>query len=248
MSMVIKIENKNKFKTLNKRSWEENADFVIENGLSHEYIESLLKGEIKRLLEENTSFDSLLDVGCGNGWLRSIVPSDIRYIGIDNCEGIISRLQSHSPAFYTLDIEEDLNDDQVKKLQSDILVSSMSLIETPYLDSAISNLYKLTNSRGYVLITSLNPNIEIMRISNNLDEYKENLALHSNANDNVFIAKKIRCNDSVSKSDYHRILYSASDIIQQAKKSGFKLIDFKERERREMSISQPAIQYILLKK
>ncbi|WP_046756473.1 methyltransferase domain-containing protein [Kordia jejudonensis] len=246
--MVRVVNDKNEFKDLNQHSWKINADFIIENGFPHIDIENLLSKEIYSLHKKNKNLSRVLDVGCGTGWLKKIIPDTLSYIGVDNCVKFISKLSEKEDSFHLLDIEKQYPLEKLQQFQSDILVCSLSLIETPFLDQAFKNINLLTKENGFVIIVGLNPTIELLRVSKTLNDLENYLELYKSTDSNLSISKTIKSKGAISDTDYHRILYSPNDYIRLAKENDFALIDFKDGLNKGCKLSEPVYQYFLFKK
>jgi len=176
--MVSVINNSKEFKELNERSWQINANFIIEHGLPHVNIERLLSEEIGDLQKKNRSLNTLLDIGCGTGWLKNIIPNSLDYKGVDNCSRFISKLSENEKCYSLFDIENEHPNSDIENLKSDILVCSLSLIETPFLEKAFKNLFHLAANGAYLIIVGLNPFTELIKASKSHEELKKYLELY----------------------------------------------------------------------
>ena len=249
--MVEILKDKKRFKKNNIESWQNNASFVIKNGFPHIKLERLLEKEISVLVNKFSNLNSVLDIGCGTGWLKELLEENqikLDYRGIDNCDIFIKKRSINYPKnFFKFDIEEKHKTESIRNFKSDILVCCLSLIETPHLKKSFSNLSKLCSENGFLMIVSLNPIIELYRVSNSFKEFEDLVEVYRNGN-TLSISKRIKSKGQVSKSDYHRILYGATDFIEKANHAGFSLVNFIDDFNRDDLKKQPIYQFLLFKK
>jgi len=89
---------------------------------------------------ESENFSSVVDIGCGNGRLCSMLDKDIRYIGLDlneNCIETAKKNFKENAEFHLFDIEiDDLSDLNLPNRENTIV----------YIDSVITMLYDPENT------------------------------------------------------------------------------------------------------
>ncbi|WP_396146063.1 hypothetical protein [Flavobacterium sp.] len=247
--MTFELINKVDFKTTNRTSWEVNSKFILESSFNQKNISNFLKTKICQIKQDKQEIVKLLDVGCGNGWLKDIIPNDLVYQGIDNCTNFVSSLNNtKGNHFLELDIEVNQHNQKLEALKSNIVVCCLSLIEMSYLDIVFKNLYELTSKNGYLIIVSLNPLIELYRVSENQKDYKNLISNYKKAKNHLVISKKINIGEKKSTLDYYRILYSFEDYFDQASNVGFTLEEFKEDINEVREPKSPMYEYIMFKK
>lgn len=252
--MIARLEDKANFKKINQLSWQKNADFWINQTYIHFGVKELLHAKIEQFgLNYNYNSNlTVLDVGCGSGWLADCIPNEAKYIGIDYCETFIKRLQSKNKnkkhQYFFTDIENQLDRNQISTYQADLIVCSLSLIETPYLDIIFNNLKKLLKKNGRIFIVSLNPLFELYRYSKNEKEYEDLLAEYRKSATAFFLSKKIKYNNNISDDEYFRILYSIDDYCRIALDSKLVVDDvITEVNRINLNLKTPVYQFLSLK-
>jgi len=220
--MLSRIKNKKSFKEDNLKSWQENTDFWLRHPIVDVKVQSFISQTMYSLCSQKQK--TIIDLGCGNGWLlQSLKKRNItfsKYLGIDFNHRFIEFLNkkyiTNNANFKCLDFEKEFPEDMTNT--ADIVVNCLNLIETPNLGKVFHNIAKITKTGGTIIIVSLNPFIEIIRDSKDLEDQNKNLAIYEFAKENTIIFKKIRDKSEVSQSNYYRILYSSSDYINMARK------------------------------
>lgn len=87
----------------------------------------------------------VLDVGCNNGYLRTILPKEVEYVGID-----IHRLPGIDFTFYERSVNDDLSD--LGKFDTIFMLATIEHLEN--YQSTIANLVPLLNTGGVIILTT----------------------------------------------------------------------------------------------
>ena len=228
--MIVEVKNESEFKNLCRNAWKRNAQLWIEGRklpirLKYYVLNSILNG--------NKS-PSILDIGCGNGWLfdelLNLYPSfDFSYIGLDTNELFISHLNKSASdkraKFIYADFEEEL--DQVVDNSIDKAIAVLSFIEMTDLKSAFNNVYRKLIRGGDCIIVVLNPYLELMRLNSDMSNLKRDLSIFRSGK-MYYYEKKIVSDDLVSEVNYYGLLHHIDNYFSIAKNCGLMISDFKE--------------------
>jgi 2-polyprenyl-3-methyl-5-hydroxy-6-metoxy-1,4-benzoquinol methylase len=96
---------------------------------------------------------SVLDVGCGEGWLcRALAESNIQTVGIDASPELIDRAKALGGQFHLSRYDAIANLGQ----QFEAIVCNFSLLEAD-LDAVIQQFHKLLSPQGRLLIQTVHP-------------------------------------------------------------------------------------------
>ncbi len=87
----------------------------------------------------------MLDVGCNNGHLRTLLPKDVEYVGID-----IHRLPGVNFTFHERSVLDDLSD--LGTFDSIFMLATIEHLEK--YNEAIANLVTRLNSGGTLILTT----------------------------------------------------------------------------------------------
>ncbi|AGH95817.1 class I SAM-dependent methyltransferase [Pseudobdellovibrio exovorus] len=100
---------------------------------------------------------SVLDVGCGEGWLARSLPEDIQYTGIDGSEGLIKKAQERSGHLFEAVSYDDLKS---KNWRPNALVEGV-VFNFSLLDEDISSTLKSVSEfllpEGKIIIQTIHP-------------------------------------------------------------------------------------------
>ncbi len=228
--MIIEVKNESEFKNLCRNAWKRNAQLWIEGRklpirLRYYLLNAILNGK---------KSPSILDIGCGNGWLFEEILNfnpnfDFSYIGLDTNELFISHLNksvSDSRAeFIDADFEEELN--HINDCSIDKAIAILSFIEMTDLKSAFNNVYQKLKSGGECIIVVLNPYLELMRLNSDMSSLKTDLSIFRSGK-MYYYEKKIISDDLISEVNYYGLLHHIDNYFFIAKNCGLVINDFKE--------------------
>lgn len=152
---------------MNKKTQKELLSLVKKNyeEIAHHYNETRKKklGKTWQSLgayaSQARAGDRVLDVGCGNGrLLEAFERLDIKYLGVDSCEGLLECAKKQKPGneFLECDI---LNLGEIKETNFDWVYSVAVLHHLPGQDLQVSALRQLRNkvsSHGKIIVTVWN--------------------------------------------------------------------------------------------
>jgi 2-polyprenyl-3-methyl-5-hydroxy-6-metoxy-1,4-benzoquinol methylase len=136
------------------QSWRTNAD-AWTNAVRDRQIESrrLITDAaiVTAILQQHPQ--SVLDVGCGEGWLcRALAESNIQTVGIDASPELIDRAKALGGQFYVSRYDAIPELEQ----QFETIVCNFSLLEAD-LDEVIQQFRKLLSPQGRLLIQTVHP-------------------------------------------------------------------------------------------
>ncbi len=140
------------------RSWHINASPWI-NAIKKSEIESRILATNQAIVNNilSSSPTSLLDLGCGDGWLaRALIDSKIRIYGIDAIPTLIDEAKKINNGIFDICTYEALPSYQFKN-KFDCIVCNFSLIGKESTDIVIKTCPKLLESNGKLLIQTLHP-------------------------------------------------------------------------------------------
>jgi 2-polyprenyl-3-methyl-5-hydroxy-6-metoxy-1,4-benzoquinol methylase len=138
-----------------KDFWEENAEnwvtLIETQSIPSRQVTS--PAIINRILDRG--FHSILDVGCGEGWIGSFLAPKMEYYGIDGSFGLIEAAKQKNPGHFEQVSYEDLSDRKWNPGRKfDAAVFNFSI-----LDEKITELLRATSelvvSHGTILIQTL---------------------------------------------------------------------------------------------
>lgn len=254
--MFFELTEKAEFKSLNHEKWLINASYWLQKNYIHFGLKEFLAQKLDEIVKSKYQQEeelSILDVGCGSGWVVDVLPSEkLSYLGIDFIPQFISSLkQRHKDSpninFKTVDIEEDLSMNGLPASQ--IVVCCLTLIETAYLGEVFSNLKKLTTDNGTLLIIGLNPYSEMIRYSLDYQEVGRIFNFFRKSHFPIVLSKKIKRGKDISPEEYFRILYDVDDYIKYGKQVGFQIEEVSEELNRHSEMEEtPMYNFVLMSK
>jgi|SRR5579859_1998840 len=228
------INDARAFKAENLANWQVNTTFWLTAHLSHILaVRSRAADILRREAERVGSGFTVVDVGCGNGWmLRLMRELNIggRYWGLDFNQEFIERLRAEFTgplcSFQCVDIEEG----KVDRLEccGHVVVSAFNLFELAELNGGFQTACSMVAPGGGFLVFHVDPLSQLISIANSLEELKESLLLFQKEGSKVAYDKPIDIDDGESKRVYKGILYTAADFHSLARASGLVLEDFEE--------------------
>ena len=228
--MIIEVKNEGEFRSLCRNAWKQNTKVWIGSRKLPIRLRYYLLNSI--LIEKD--IPSILDIGCGNGWLYEEVVNfnpnfPFTYTGIDTNAFFISYLNSkvsdERAAFVEADFEEELY--QVTDNSIDKAIAVLSFIEMTDLKAAFNNVYRKLKSGGVCVIVVLNPYLELMRLNSDIKDLQNDLSIFRSGK-MYYYEKKIVSEDLVSEVNYYGLLHHIDNYFSIAKECGLIINEFKE--------------------
>jgi len=228
--MIIEVKNEIEFKKLCRDAWKRNAKLWIDS----RKLPMRLRYYLLNLILNEGDPPSILDIGCGNGWLYEEVINfntnfAFKYIGLDTNEFFINHLNNkvsdERASFIDADFEEKL--DQVEDNSIDKAIAVLSFIEMTDLNAAFTNVYQKLKNGGVCIIVVLNPYLELMRLNGDINDLKNDLSVFRSGK-MYYYEKKIVSDDLVSEVNYYGLLHHIDNYFAIAKSCGLEINDFKE--------------------
>lgn len=87
----------------------------------------------------------VLDVGCNNGYLRTLLPKDIEYVGID-----VQRFPDIDFTFYQRSVDDDLSD--LEQFDTIFMLATIEHLE--HYESSMRNLMSSLREGGVIILTT----------------------------------------------------------------------------------------------
>jgi SAM-dependent methyltransferase len=233
MKMLLdKIE----FKKENLSNWENNTDYWLNNPLRQ--VEDTKAFFLPKLKELVKGCNSILDMGCGSGWLLEYlrqIDLKTQYCGIDFNDKFIQALKAKykfdsNAVFKTIDFEAELSSNYVERF--DLVFNCFNFFETANLDASFGNAVKMLKPNGKLIIFTIEYTYLILALSHNMEEFKNYLKIYDDAKNKGMVPyffQNIDLGNAESETlKYASVLYSFDDYFKQATKYGLKLIDYGE--------------------
>lgn len=111
------------------------------NGIFSRYFQDLRNKESIRYLHGKR----VLDVGCNNGYLRTLLPKDIEYVGID-----VQRFPNIDFTFYQRSVDDKLDD--LGKFDTIFMLATIEHLEN--YEASMANLIPLLHKDGVIVLTT----------------------------------------------------------------------------------------------
>ncbi|HMS29287.1 MAG TPA: class I SAM-dependent methyltransferase [Saprospiraceae bacterium] len=233
MKMLLdKIE----FKNENLDNWKNNTEYWLNNPLRQvEDTKDFFIPKLKELISEESS---VLDMGCGSGWLLEFIRQidlNTKYYGIDFNEKFIEALRIKNSndinaSFDTVDFENELSSEYFEKF--DIVFNCFNFFETANLDVAFANAVKMLKPNGKLVIFTIEYTFLILALSHNMEEFKKYLKIYDEAKNKgvvPYFFQNIDLGNAESETlKYASVLYSFDDYYKQATKHSLSLADYGE--------------------
>lgn len=235
--MIFKVENNAAFKKMCQEAWIENTKFWDENRIVHSSIYDYILSHINPFFNIGI-VPKIIDFGCGNAWIYKMLAkhyNTFNYTGVDLNPIIIKLLKKNikdlKANFLCSDIELPLDNELSQGTEFDIAICCLSLIEVPSLNNSFHNIGKFLKDKGILIIITLNPIIELIRLSNNNGLIHKDFQEFRNSEDIFYYSKPIISNGKISNRNYYGLLHPMEHYFSYAKLNNFELIDFKELNR-----------------
>lgn len=230
--LLDKIE----FKNENLDNWKNNTEYWLNNPLRQvEDTKDFFIPKLKELISEESS---VLDMGCGSGWLLEFIRQidlNTKYYGIDFNEKFIEALRIKNSndinaSFDTVDFENELSSEYFEKF--DIVFNCFNFFETANLDVAFANAVKMLKPNGKLVIFTIEYTFLILALSHNMEEFKKYLKIYDEAKNKgvvPYFFQNIDLGNAESETlKYASVLYSFDDYYKQATKHSLSLADYGE--------------------
>ena len=111
------------------------------NGIFSQYIQDVRNRRSVKYLHGQR----VLDVGCNNGYLRTILPKDVEYVGID-----IHKLPGIDFTFFERSVNDNLKD--LGMFDTIFMLATIEHLEN--YQSSIANLIPILNENGVIILTT----------------------------------------------------------------------------------------------
>lgn len=138
--------------------WEQNAsewsNIIDSNAISSRSITNA--SIIERLNQLKAK--SILDIGCGEGWLGRALEPEVKYLGLDGSEKLIVLAKTKSPTgnYFCIDYERLSIGEWSSKEKFGLILFNFSILHEE-IQSLLSETQKYLTSDGRVLIQTLHP-------------------------------------------------------------------------------------------
>lgn len=213
--MIYSLADQKAFTNLCLTAWQENTEFWR----STRKIHGSIRDYIAKVIDNLPHHDSLkiVDVGCGNGWLFPEIVINYKnttYCGIDNNNLFIDKLKAEYPQNNYLQLDFNLSIDAFVTNKFNIIVSCLSLIEMTDIKQVFNNYKKLLLPGGTVILITLNPYVELIRLSENYKSLLEDFTIFRSISDPKFYRKEIMVNGEHSGKFYYGVLHSTEDLLK----------------------------------
>ncbi len=245
--MIFDIDSPDSFIAESLNAWRANTEFWLAQ-------RKVCPG-VKQFISEGVSSmgqnPSILDVGCGEGWLaKDLEKSQVgfSYSGIDFNDEFITHNSKLLPQ------HRWLCEDFTKPMTSitlpsfDIAVSCLSVIEFPDLTVPFQNFRRLIRKDGLLLIVTLNPFVEILRLNQSYQELEDDFAkFRSNSSSNYY-RKEMIVDGRASGHYYFGVLHTLESMFKAIFENHFTCVGFKEIDFVGGGIKEPLYHGYLLRR
>lgn len=156
---------------MDSKFWEKNSEqwrtLVDSGGISSR----MVTGPALISALENKKLKSILDVGCGEGWLSRTLPSTTEYCGIDGSAPLVEIARKNSPGVF---FEKASYDDLIQGLWTSKRLFDASVFNFSLLDKncgeILATVQKFLNPGGLTIIQTLHP---CFKLSDYTDGWRE---------------------------------------------------------------------------
>lgn len=238
--MIIPITDTEEFSSLCLNAWHQNASFWDKTRI----VNSEIKKYIFEYLDTNKNC-SVLDIGCGNGWLyKDLVKqhNPVLYTGVDYNEHFINSLKKKYPKndFFCFDFTQNIPKNLLGKFN--VAISCLSLIEMADISIAFHNFRSILSSKGILILVTLNPYFEIIRLSDDYFDLTKDLGVFRSDNFPKYYKKEILIDGKKTGRFYYGVLHTTDQLMKAILKNGFSISNFKEINFTNGAISEPIYQ------
>lgn len=140
-------------------SWNKNANSWI-TAIENEEIESRKIVTNKAIIDAIASYspDSILDIGCGEGWLtRELTMRGIEAWGLDGISTFIEKAQLMNCGKFLVAPYEDIVNNKIDIPSVDAVVCNFSLLGKEIVDNLIRSIPRLLKNNRLLFIQTLHP-------------------------------------------------------------------------------------------
>ncbi|MGB3778297.1 MAG: class I SAM-dependent methyltransferase [Tunicatimonas sp.] len=141
-------------------SWHQNSE-AWTHAVRGDHIESRLLVTNRAIVDEILAYrpQSVLDMGCGEGWLtRIIAAKDIYVLGVDAIPTLITQAQAAGGAHYLVsDYEEIIGGKLRQKGPFEVVVCNFSLFGQTSVELLLRYLPQLLSHSGHLIIQTIHP-------------------------------------------------------------------------------------------
>ena len=245
--MIFALENKEEYESLCKAAWELNSEFWDRTRIINPNIANFVINEIS----STSATVKVADVGCGNGWLlKKLIDSksEFEYCGIDSNKQFINVLNDKYLNFewHCLDFTKPLNVELENRF--DIVVSCLSIIEMADLTIPFQNFNKLLSENGIVILITLNPYFEIVRLNNNYRDLENDMSIFRSDQFAKYYKKEIIIEGQSTGNFYYGVLHSLTNLNKSILVNNFSLKRFEEINFFDGGIEKPIYHGYIFKK
>jgi SAM-dependent methyltransferase len=235
---IYVVDDSDAFKQANLENWHTNSAFWLEGRMRHlKDVAAFTRDELSRLLQLASpagSRPTLLDFGCGDGWIFRLVHEnklDAHYVGIDFNEDFILELKRRygdatDHQFHCFDLEKPPPPELVGL--ADVGVNFFNFFEIPNIEAAFENVASMIRPGGRLMIVSIDPVMQILAVSENHTKFIDNLKLYEKYQHRLGYDKDIDVGDVPSERIYKSLLYSTANYVKLGKQNGLGIEDYKE--------------------
>lgn len=210
-------------KSTSKTSWENVSQWYnsIVSDKGHYYHKELIFPKLLKLLQTKKQNQSLLDLGCGNGVLRKILPKNYSYHGVDISKSLLKKAPTSSKdtQFSNFDICQPFNLEKTDFTHAVMLLSFQNLKEPL---NALLNTKKHLKQGGLLYLIINHPCFRVPRQSSWGNDKKQKIQYRKVQKYMSSLEVPITTNPSQENSSqtysYH---HSLSDISSYLTQSGF---------------------------
>jgi SAM-dependent methyltransferase len=217
------------FRQDNLTNWRRNTEFWIHASLPHiaevtPAATRIIYREASRAAERFT----IVDMGCGNGWVLSLLEElkiAGRYVGLDFNDSLSRYWPSSKQQFVRfVDVESPVPADLERT--ADVVINAFNFFELPRLEVAFANAVKMLNNQGCLLVFHIDVLSQLISLSASHDELVSGLEMFQRYGSRLAYDKHIDTVQGESQKLYKGILYKMADYHALARHHGLILEDY----------------------